>query len=70
MSKADPEPTSTLKLLATYQGMGSNRTTRDDANGSKRVDGIAILVESRPFNPSNTWGFVLDGLTSITSPSR
>jgi len=50
----DPEPTSMLKLLATYQGMRSSRTTRHDANGSKRVDGVAMLVESRPFEPSNT----------------
>jgi hypothetical protein len=33
--------------------------TRHDANGSKRVDRIAMLVESCPFDPSDALGLCL-----------
>src|SRR5262249_47222297 len=37
----------------------SGRATRHDANGSKCVDGLAMLVEGCPFDPSNALRFCL-----------
>src|SRR5215475_13252412 len=37
----------------------SGRAAGHDANGNKRVNGFAMLVEGCPFDPSNALGFCL-----------
>src|SRR5262249_25404010 len=37
----------------------SGRAARHDANGSKRVNGLAMLVEGCPFDPSDALRFCL-----------
>ena len=53
--------TKALKELTDCQGSPpqSSRAARHDANRGKRVNGLTMLVESRPFDPSNALGLCL-----------
>ncbi len=48
-----------LRSTKTVVGRQSIRAARHDGNGCKRVDGLTVLVESCPFDPSNTLGLCL-----------
>src|SRR5262245_11810880 len=56
MSAFDPKQTFAAKICWDAQ---SGRAARHDANGSKRVNGVAMLVEGCPFDPRNALGFCL-----------
>jgi hypothetical protein len=52
-----------------YRGSLSTRT-RHDTDRGERIDGPAVLADRRPFNVGMPCGFVFEGMSSITSPSR